>query len=235
MKRPGVCLSIVTILAICLLVACSPGGSASGRLHCSNEGEICISLSAVQSFSMGAPVVLQIKVSSQQDYSDLNVALTIGGDIAVDGPQTWENYLTSSSIKQSTAFWDFAIKTGQSLTFNRVLHFPSHEGYFEVIAEVVNPGRILDAIDSIYIHITKDGGIINKEGTPFPPYTPNFTPAVYGPGTSIPTILLTSPLPWMTTPSSTQFAPLVATITPTTPPYPPPSSPSPSPTSHPYP
>jgi hypothetical protein len=125
MKWLKICLLILVILALCYLAACSPGGSASGRLHCSKGGEICISLSAVQSFSMGAPVPLQITVSSQKDISDLNVALTIGGDVTVDGPQTWENYLTSSSIIQGIAFWDFGIKAGQSLTFNRVLHYPS--------------------------------------------------------------------------------------------------------------
>jgi hypothetical protein len=104
-----------------------------------------------------------------------------------------------------------------------------------VIADVVNPGRILEAIDSLYIHLTKEGGIINKEGTPFPPYTPNFTPAAYGPGTPVPTQLLASPLPWMMTPTlaartsipspvtnltATQFVPLAATSTPLASPYP---------------
>ncbi len=228
MKRPGICLSIVTILATCLLAACTPGGSTSSKKKCSTGGEVCINTSTVQTFSMGDQFALNITVTSSKDISDLHVTLSTSAEVTVDGPQSWENYLSSSSIEPGYAGWNFAIKGGQPLPFNRVLHFPSNEGYFQVITEVFTPLRNLVAIDNFYVHLTHDGGKVIMAGTPFPPYTPNFTPAAYGPGTPVPTNLLASPLPWMTIPSPTQFVPLVATSTLLTSPYPPPP-PSPSP------
>ena len=106
---------------------------------------------------------------------------------------------------------------------------------------MVNTGRIIDAEDEFYVHLTKPVGPVILAGTPLPPYTPNLTLPAYGPGTPVPTFVTNPTNQWMVTPSletnitTTPFAPLIATSTPTTQPYPPPSSPTPSPTLHSYP
>jgi hypothetical protein len=239
MKWPGISLHILVILALCYLAACSPGGPSSGKLNCSHGGEVCITLSTVQSFAAGDPVQLKITVTSSKDITDLNVVLHTGAEVSVDGPQTWENYLTYSSIDKGYAYWNFAIKAGQSLTFNRVLHFPLKEGYFYVSAEVVNLGRIITAVDSFYVVLTQDGGQVIRSGTPLPLLTPKITLQVFGPGTPTPTLYINPTNPWMAThvpsPVTSPFVPLVATSTPIPLPYPPPFFPTPYPYPYPYP
>jgi hypothetical protein len=235
MKRPGICLYILSILILCYLSACSSGGSASGRLNCSKGGEVCIDISTVQSFSAGNPVPLKITVTSSKDISDLHVTLNTGTEITLDGTQTWENDIISNpTIDRGLAYWTFAIKADQSLTFNRVLHFPSHGGYFQIVVEAVTIGRITHAVDSFYFVLKKDGsGQSIMEGTPIPIYTPNVTSPAYGPGTPVPSPVtnptyppIGTPVPSLvTSPTPTPFAPLVATSTPLTSPYPPPPYP----------
>ena len=192
---------------------------------------------------MGDPVPLKISVTGTKDISDLLITLHTGADITIDGPQTWENYVSSPSIAPGYGYWSFAIKAGQTLTFNRVLHFPSEEGYFDVNAEVSNPGAVLVGTDSFMVLLTKDGGVVAKEGTALPPHTPNITAAYYGPGTPVPTRLRSSPNPSMATllPGGNTPIPLVATSTAQTTPYPPPptttpiGTPTTTTTLHPYP
>lgn len=228
-------LSVLVILVLCLLAACSPGGSVSGRINCSYQGEVCITISTVQFFEISSPVPLKITVTSSKDFPDLHVTLVTAAEVIVDGPQTWENFLSSSSIERGVAYWDFPIKAGQPLIFNRVLHFPSRLGYFNVNATVVNTGRIIEAIDSLDVLLSQAGGIVARAGTRLPVISPNVTSAVYGPGTPVPTHI-SATLPRMKTPSSpvrTSVSPLIVSATP--PPYPPPASPTPSPTPRPYP
>ncbi len=237
MRRSGICLNILAMLALCYLAACSQGGSAPGRMNCSHGGEVCVSLSTVKSFAISDSVALKITVSSSKDISDLYLTLHTGADITVDGPQTWENDLSSPSIAPGYAYWDFAVKAGQTIIFNRVLHFLQSEGYFNIDVNVVNFGRIIEAEDSFYVLLTQAGGQVIMAGTPLPPHTPNVTSAVYGPGTPVPTFVTNPTNPWMATPvpsvvtnlTSTPIVPLVATSTPLTPPYPPPSSSTPYP------
>jgi len=242
MKQPVICLNILAVLALGFLAACSPGGSSASRPNCSHGGEVCVSLNMAKSFAMGEPLPLQITVTSSKDFSDLSITLDTGTEITLDGPQTWENFISNSTIDRGIAWWTFSIKAGQTISFNRVLHFPSKEGYFFVLVNVVNTGRIIDAVDSFNVLLEKSGGQVTLPGTPLPPHTPNVTSAVYGPGTPWPTFVIEPTKPWMTagpfpwtTYAPTQSSPLVATSTPTRPPYPPPASPPPSPTSHPYP
>lgn len=177
------------------------------------------------------------------DISDLHLNLHTDADITIDGPQTWENNLSSPSIAPGYAYWNFAIKAGQTATFNRVLHFPSKEGYFDVSATVINPGAVLVGTDSFMVLLTKDGGVVAMEGTALPPHTPNITAAYYGPGTPRPTYLPSTPNPSMATslPGRHTPMPLVATSTGQTTPYPPPptstpfGTPTTTPTLHPYP
>jgi hypothetical protein len=208
MKRPEICLLILVIIAAYSLATCAQRGSAFGRINCSSGGEVCITITAVEPINFGDPVRLIIKVSSSKDISDLEVSLyTWGG--TVDGPQDWEKYLSSTYISPGFAFWTFAINAGQTLTFNRVVHYPNSEGYFNIGAEAVTFNRIYVGDDSFYIHMTHEGVNIYRSGTPIPPDTPNITVAAYGPGTPVPTFLYPSTTPEMptSTPIPTQFIP----------------------------
>lgn len=194
MKWIKVSLLILTISVMITLAACAQDASTN-KMNCSIGGEVCITTSAASSFSKSIPVALRIIVTSSKDFSDLHVTLDTGAEVTVYGPQAWEKFLSSSSTAPGFAFWNFAIKAGQSLTSDRVLHFPSREGYFYMIAEVVNTGKILDAKDSFYVLISKDSGKVITEGTPFPAFTPNTSAAAYGPGTPAPTFLSASLTP----------------------------------------
>jgi hypothetical protein len=243
MKKPGICLNILAVLALGFLAACSPGGSTPGRQNCSYGGVVCVSLNMAKTFAMGDPLPLQITVTSSKDFSDLSITLDTGSEITLDGPQSWETFISNPTVEPGVAFWNFSIKAGQTISFNRVLHFPLKEGYFHVIVNVVNTGRIIDAIYNFNVMLEKSGGQIFLSNTPIPNRVLQHpTDAVYGPGTPWPTFVIEPTKPWMTADTSlitklapTQISPLVATATPTMPPYPPPSSPSPSPTSRPYP
>jgi hypothetical protein len=94
MKQPWIYLLVLAILATGLLAACSPGGAASGRVNCSYEGEVCVSLSTVKTFAMGDAVPITITVTSSKDISDLHLSLHTGAEITINGPQTWESGLT---------------------------------------------------------------------------------------------------------------------------------------------
>lgn len=233
MIKRNVCFYVLSLLVLYLLAACSSNGSTTSKLNCSREGEICVTLSTVKSFASSDPIGLKITITSSKDISDLNLTLHTGGEITMDGPQTWENNLSSPSISPGYAYWNFSIKGGQTLTYNRVLHLLPNEGNFNVNVDIVNLSRTIEAQDSFYIHLTKAGGQVILAGTPLPPYTPNLTLPAYGPGTPVPTFITNPTNPGNIT--TTPVVPLVSTSTPTTQPYPPPSSPTPSPTSHPYP
>ena len=194
MKWPRICLLILVSFGVILLVACSPGGVASRRSNCSNGGEVCVSLSTVKSFAIGASIPLEITVTSSKDFTDLHLTLHTGAEITMDGPKTWENDLSNPSIAPGYAYWNFAIKAGQTLTFNRVLHFPQKEGYFNIDASVANVGRIIDAEDYFDVLLTQEkGGQVIFAGTPLPPHTPFDASGVYAPGTPVPT-LATEPI-----------------------------------------
>ncbi len=226
-------LLIFSTSAMITLASCAQSASSS-KLHCSDRGEICIQTSMSPTFTANNPIVLTIKVTSSKDLSDLGVTLTTPGDITVDGPQNWESNLSSTYFYPGQAMWTFNIKAGQTLTFNRVLHFISKGGWFSIVTNVSNVGGTIYAVDNFRILLTNNTGNVIREGTPLPPYTTNVTAAAYGPGTPAPTFLLPSitPTPFIkTSPSSTPFSPLLETS------YPPPSSPTPTPTpqSSPYP
>jgi len=169
---------------------------------------------------MGEPVPLKITVTSSKDFADLYLEINTGNEVTLDGPQTWEKNLSNPTFDRGVAHGNFTIKAGQSLTFNRVLHFPQREGYYYISAEVLSTGRMIDAIDSFRVLLTQeDGGQILLAGTPRPPHTPNVTIPVYGPGTPTPAFEIE--------PTSTSEAtpiPLHGT-TPVGPPYPQPSPP----------
>jgi hypothetical protein len=223
---------IFALLALCILSFLSSYLFKS--VNCSMGKEVCITIDKVQNFTIGEPMRLNINVTSTKDYSNLHVALQTTHDITVDGPQTWENYLTNSVNKLGLAYWDFSIKAGQTLTFKRVLHIPQEEGYYSILAEVVNTGRSITASESLNILVEHKTVYVAANGTLLPAHTSNATPAAYGPGTPAPTFItapsIQTPFP-TPKPPSTPSSPLLETS------YPPPSTPTPSPTSQssPYP
>ncbi len=231
MKRLEYCLLILVIMATLTLTACAQGRPAYGPGNCSTGREVCISEGAVEPIHFAEPVKLTIKVTSSKEIPNLHVTLQMPAEVTTDGPQDWENYLTHILVQPGYAGWDFAIKAGQSLTFNRALHLPAREDTFFIGAEVVTVGRTLVGTDSFYIVMTHDGGKIYHSETPIP--TARYQVVV---STSFPTLgpSPTFPAPNTPTPSPvinttpTQFIPPAATFTPSTSPYP-------GPTSSPYP
>ncbi len=233
MKRPEICLLILVIIAANSLAACAQGGSEYNQMNCSSEGEVCINVSAAEPINFGKPIKLTIKVTSSKDIPNLHVTLQTPAEVTTDGPQNWENYLSHTLVQPGYAGWDFAIKAGQTLIFNRVLHLPAREDTFFIGAEVITVGRTLVGIDSFYISMTHDGGKIYHSETPIP--TVRYQVVV---STSFPTVGPSPTFPTLNTPipslvidaTPTQFIPLASTSTPRPSPYPGPSQ-SPKPTS----
>ena len=158
---------------------------------------------------MGNSVPITITVASSKDVPYLQVDMVSIPPVTVDGPQTWESYLSKTSIEEGFASWTFAIKQGQTLTFRRVLHFPFKEGFFRIDVEAIAEGRVIYAIDYFRVLMTKGIGYFVKPGTPYPPFTPPYeSPEAYGPGTPIPTFCCAPTL------TPTQLVPLVSTSTP---------------------
>ncbi len=238
MKHPGICLHILVILSLSLLSACSQGGTSEDRKHCSYEGEVCVNLDIAPTFAVGELVKLDITVTSSKDFSDLSLSISYNAEITMDSVDTWEDNLRNSTIGNGVAYWNFEMKAGQTLTFKRVLHFPTRQQmYSSVYVEVVNPGRRVRARDNFAVVLTKEGGQIFRVGTPIPQYTPNVTSEVFGPGTLVPTFITNPTNSWRETPIPPSDFDLTPTLSPA-PPYPlpsSPSSPSPTPTNHSYP
>jgi hypothetical protein len=230
MKRPEICLLILVMIAAYALVACSPSGSAYGPGNCSPGGEVCINASTIQPINQGDPVRVTIKVTSSKDISKLHVILQTPFGVTTDGPQNWESNISDTSIQPTYASWGFAIKAGQTLTFNRVLHLPSSDGEYHIIIQAGSSSLLIS--DAFYI-LQMNGNInVYGAGTPLP--TTKYQVDVI---TSFPTIGLSPTFPSMitilpsahtpfptlvTNPTPTQFVPLVATSTHT--PYPGPTS-----------
>jgi hypothetical protein len=248
MKRFYKILLIGLFLTGGFLTACSQNES----LNCSSGGEICIQTVIASTFPKGQAVPLAITITSKKDFDKIGVSLSVPGEKNVVDAPTWEPFITATYFDQGDASWAFPIKAGQTITFQRTLHFPPHEGIFTVVVTADNVGRTVSAIDHFDVLFNSNGGNVVRSGTPFPPYTFHSTDLLYGPGTSapIPTNLILvpynqTPVPQATltpalpaVPGATRISPLVATATRTLPAYPPPSpSPSPSRTvvSSPYP
>ncbi len=228
MNKLRIFLTGLAIISITLLASCFQSGSSSNAVNCSAGKEVCITIDKVQPFTMGEPMLLNISVHSEKDFTVLHASLQTFSGVTVDGPQTWETYLTTAVNDPGLAYWDFSIKAGQTLTFKRVLRFPPDEGYYWMVVEVVNTGRIYIASESLTVLLEHKGVQVVRNGTPMPPHTPNATMAAYGPGTPAPTFITAPPTrtPFPTPkPPSTPSSPLLETS------YPPPSTPTSTPTS----
>jgi hypothetical protein len=239
MKKLVIVLLALAVIGFPLLTSCSPGKPSSDDIKCSVGKEVCISIDKVQPFTMGEPFLLNISVSSTSDITNLHFSLITHSGVTVDGPQSWEKYLSNSLNQPGMAVWDFSINSNQTLTFKRILRFPSTEGYYTIQTEVINQDHSIDVADSLTILLEKKGVQVIRPGTPLPPHTPENNNPSYGPGTPYPTNVpniqtvnatlatLTAPTAKQLTPSP--MVPLIVTPTPNrTPtlpnPYPPPGT-----------
>ncbi len=215
-------LNVVIVLMAVTLVACSQGGSSSGRGDCS-EG-VCVALRVVEPVQFRAPVVVQITVTSEQDRSDLGLTLCGGGggsEATVEGPQGWESSARGPLVfkdgSRGCANWSFDAKANVPVQFTRVLRFSEKDQLADVDVALHVPPRSYVAFAQATIRYFRDGV------------------QVYGMGTRIPglrTRALETPPAWITLPDGTQIpyptpypSPTFAerprpTRTPTRPPYP---------------
>lgn len=201
------------VLLLVSLTACAP----SSKEGCSENREVCVSITAEEPILYGEPVILTITVISEKNITNLGVSLYHDIDIVVEGPQSWENSLSETSIFNGGASWIVSAKANQPMTFTRTLQLPPREGLFPIIVETSTTN--LRAADSITIYITSQGGMILLSGTSIPNIVnpvPTMNPSMRQTMSARPT---DTPFP--------AFTPLPTnTVTPTLPPYPPPTSPS---------
>ncbi|OGO31384.1 MAG: hypothetical protein A2136_03010 [Chloroflexi bacterium RBG_16_54_11] len=200
-------------LILLLLAACSPSGNES----CSEGGEVCIELHAIEPITYGEPVIVTITVTSHRDIPELGVSLYHEAGIVVEGPEGWEEGLLHPMVFTGGASWGVAIDENQTLVFTRTLHFPSR-GYFTLVAAA---STLVFRTDTLLgVHLTEQGGTVYYANTPIP-YTPGPLPTT-DPDTLATVRARPSPTPW---PILTPFPTNTVEITST--PYPPPEIPPP--------
>ena len=78
---------IFALLALCILSFLSSYLFKS--VNCSMGKEVCITIDKVQPFTMGEPMLLNISVHREKDFSVLHASLQTFSGVTVDGPQTW--------------------------------------------------------------------------------------------------------------------------------------------------
>jgi hypothetical protein len=208
MKHLNILLVIFVMLVSEFLTACAPGGSASGNSNCSAKGSLCITVSTDSDpkFAVRYRVTLKILVTSQNNLPETFVVLHLNGGVILDGPQSWENYLSHSSYDQGLVTWNFPIKAGQTLTFNRVVRFPKEDGSYNITVTVGTPVEPMAGSDSFDVFVLGESGSIIRAGTPIPLHTPKDNSGVYGPGTPVPTYCCAANTP-LQVPTSTEIIP----------------------------
>jgi hypothetical protein len=210
---------ILVILLVSSMTACSSTSSDKGS--CSEDGEVCIKVTAVDPVIYGNPINIRISVTSEEDISSLAVSVfTYPITIKINDPENWENETFNKYIWTGGAGWESSIKKGQALTFNRQFFLPSDYGEMQIIVHASTPN--LRAVDSLYIYQTKDEVQIYRPGTK--------VPITSGPLPTTDSILLKT-LPAMPTatpyPKITPVPPVYLEATSTSPAYLPPISPTP--------
>ncbi len=208
------------VLVALTLVACSQGGSSSGRGDCADG--VCVALRVVEPVQYNAAVVVKITVTSEQDRSDLGVTLCGGGggsQATIDGPQGWESNARKGLVwndgSRDCANWSFAAKANVPVQFTRVLRFSEKDQLADVDAALHIPPRSYVAGASAQIRYSRGGVQVYGMGTPRPG----------------PTRLSDQTSPWITWPNGTRipaptllptptFAPRTRPPTPNRPPYP---------------
>jgi hypothetical protein len=196
------------MLLLVSLTACTTASSSNGG--CSENGEVCVSISAEEPIQYGEPVILTITAISGKNLTNLGVSLYYDIDVVVEGPDSWENNLTETAIFNGGASWIVTAYANQPLTFMRKLQLPPHEGLFPIIVEASTTD--LRAADSITIYITAQGGTILLSGTsipnivnPVPTMNPSLRQTMNARSTDTPFPTLT-PLPTNTiTPTSIAY------------------------------
>jgi hypothetical protein len=206
MKR----LSLFVLLSV-VLTACASASSEKGG--CSKSEEVCVKVRVEEPILFGEVVNVSIKVTSEKEIPGLKVFLSSYPKILIEDAQEW---------KDTGINWPIEAKANQSLTFLRKVRFPPAEGIFEIIAEIYTPS--LYAIDSVRIHLTREGGKVYLSGTsipitdgPLPTENSSQRATRLAYPTSTPYLSLTPPVE-MLSPMASQ------TITPTAPAYPPPAT-----------
>lgn len=202
------------------LTACA-GASSFGKHNCSKGGEVCVELRADEPISFGGSVTVTITVTSKKDISDLGMSLSHDVDITVEGPEGWEKDSKDIVFFKGVASWVTAVEANHSITFKRTLYLPPRDGLFYIIAGARTSN--LEAVDNIYIYVTREGGKVYLSGTPIP-----ITPGPQLVDTMDPSLLATlkarpteTPFPTLTAVKTTKAPPPGVLGTPA---YPPPET-----------
>jgi hypothetical protein len=191
MKRLIVCVILLAGLSAC------GGVSAPGGGKCNNG--ICISVQAAEPIRVEEPITITISVTMEKEIPELKVFLYSYPPVLIEDGQTW----TERGVN-----WEINTKATGSQVFTRKVRVPPKEGVFDLIAEAYAPS--VRVVDSLSIHLTRDGGKVYLAGTPvplgtpgkpvpavtitpgpsptrIPQYVPSSTPQVKPTGTAIPT------------------------------------------------
>jgi hypothetical protein len=186
---------------------------------------------ADEPISFGGTVTVTIKVETEKEIPDLGMSLSHDADVVVEGPEGWEKDSRNVSFFSGGTSWVTTVQAKSSIIFSRTLDLPPRGGRFYIIAGARTSN--LEAIDTIRIYMTKEGGKVYLSGTAIP-ITPELLPVyTVTPGPS-PTYVPTPTFPATPTDSVTSTSPAYpppeAVGTPTSPPlenlstsaYPPP-------------
>lgn len=94
------------IIVITMLSSCAQSGSSSNAVNCSAGREVCISIDKVQPFTMGEPMLMNISIHSEKNFSVLHASLQTFSGVTVDGPQTWRIF---SPLPKTNQDWHIGI------------------------------------------------------------------------------------------------------------------------------
>lgn len=212
--------NIYTFLFLLMIMAACTG-SASSQGKCSDNGDVCVNVRAVEPIYFGKPVVLTITVTSLKNIDDLGISLFYDVDASIDDLKNWEKNIQQPNIFNGGASWKIAISERQSLKFTRKLYLPTREGEFSIIVMVTGSNFRIN--DSLRIYMTQSGGKVYLSGTSLP-ITEGPLPTM---NPSMLQTLLARPTD-TSYPKTIPISPIPLGITPTSPAYPPPGSPTPS-------
>jgi hypothetical protein len=182
MNRPLA--AIVCVLVIVGLTIAGCGSAASSGSPTCYRG-ICIDLSLAEPVRYGEAVAVTITVRTESDVPDLRVILETGDDdVLVQENGQWVSRGPSqfSRAWQDRGGWRIDAKANQPVQIASAVKLP-REGYFQLSAFAVVIPRGLDVMDSVNVHLTREGGVVNPTparytGTPFPAVTAaRYTPA----------------------------------------------------------
>ncbi|MDW8064790.1 MAG: hypothetical protein RMK32_04075 [Anaerolineae bacterium] len=213
------------MLAIMMMAWAGCGGSAApGSVRC-NEN-LCVKIEVAEPIRWGEPITVMIVTTTDRDITDLGISIYVypSKGVVVEGPENWEGEAKSGMVYEGGAGWRVTTKTGQPITFTRVVHLPQEEGVFKIMASATTI-QGMRVTDSVYIYVGREGGVVNPTpdvlpGTPalVPTAPPEWRLTPFPTSTPWPTPFPTptSPVPEHT-PTPTQLPPLISPVVPPTP------------------